>query len=58
MREAQQIENGSMPYIANFKGCPLLYSSGKLNQKNTFIIRRSMPTFKYYEYWKLKDMIY
>ena len=58
---AQQIENGSPPYIANFERFNNSYSIAveEMNQKKIpFIIRRSMPTSKYFEYWKLKDMIY
>ena len=58
---AQQIEEGCPPYIVNFERFTTSYSIAieEMNQKKIpFIIRRSMPHSKEYEYWKLKDMIY
>lgn len=58
---AQQIEDGSPPYIANFERFTTSYAIAveEMNQKKIpFIVRRSMPHSNHYEYWKLKDMIY
>ena len=58
---AQQIEDGSPPYIVNFERFNSSYAIAieELNQKKIpFIIRRTNPHLKYFEYWKLKDMIY
>ena len=58
---AQQLEDGSPSYIANFERYTTSYAIAveEMNQKKIpFIIRRSMPHSNHYEYWKLKDMIY
>jgi DNA-directed RNA polymerase I, II, and III subunit RPABC2 len=58
---AQQVEDGTPPYIVNFERFTSAYAIAveELNQKKIpFIIRRSTPHSNHYEYWKLKDMIY
>jgi DNA-directed RNA polymerases I, II, and III subunit RPABC2 len=58
---AQQIEDGSPPYIANFERYTTSYAIAieEMNQKKIpFIVKRSMSYSNYSEYWKLKDMIY
>ena len=58
---AQQLEDGSHPYISNVDRFTSSYSIA-LEEFNTkklpFIIRRSIPHSNSFEYWKLKDMIY
>jgi len=58
---AQQIEDGSYPYISNIERFNSSYAIA-LEEFNTkripFIIRRSKPHTNGFEYWKLKDMIY
>jgi len=57
---AQQIEDGSEPYISNVERFTTSYAIAveELNSKKIpFIIRRSIPHSNLFEYWKLKDMI-
>lgn len=58
---AQQIENGSEPYISNVERFNSSYAIA-IEEFNTykipFIIRRNIPNSDECEYWKLKDMIY
>jgi len=58
---AQQLEDGSHPYISNVDRFTSSYGIA-LEEFNTkkipYIIRRSMPHSNNFEYWKLKDMIF
>ena len=57
---AQQLENGSEPYISNVERFNSSYAIA-IEEFNTrkipFIIRRFIPNSDDCEYWKLKDMI-
>lgn len=58
---AQQLEEGSQPYISNIERYNSSYTIAleEFNSKKIpFIIRRSVPHSNNYEYWKLKDMIF
>ena len=58
---AQQLEEGSQPYISNIERYNSSYAIAleEFNSKKIpFIIRRSVPHSNNYEYWKLKDMIF
>tara|TARA_B100000212_G_C27199308_1_gene458012 strand:+ start:186 stop:563 length:378 start_codon:yes stop_codon:yes gene_type:complete len=58
---AQQLENGSQPYISNIERFTNSYSIAveELNTKKLpFIIRRSIPHTNTFEYWKLNDLIF
>mgnify|MGYP001216852104 CR=1 FL=1 len=58
---AQQIEDGSPPYISNIERFNTSYAIAMeefKTKKIPFIIRRSIPHTNEYEYWKLKDMIF
>ena len=58
---AQQLEDGCQPYITNIDRFNTSYAIAleEFNSKKIpFIIRRSTPHSNYFEYWKLKDMIF
>lgn len=58
---AQQLEEGSQPYISNIERYNSSYAIAleEFNSKKIpYIIRRSVPHSNNFEYWKLKDMIF
>ncbi len=58
---AQQLEEGSQPYISNVERYNSSYAIAleEFNSKKIpYIIRRSVPHSNNFEYWKLKDMIF
>lgn len=58
---AQQLEEGSQPYISNIERYNSSYAIAleEFNsRKIPYIIRRSVPHLNHFEYWKLKDMIF
>jgi DNA-directed RNA polymerase subunit K/omega len=58
---AQQLEEGSQPYISNIERYNSSYTIAleEFNsRKIPYIIRRSVPHSNNFEYWKLKDMIF